>query len=867
MKPPIQTALFLTAFILAAPANTKAGNEVAPLELGTSLTLAQQRSKQLSNISYTVQFSIPQSSQDPIEGSEEIAFDVKDQSEPVVLDFQVPLASAVKSFAVNSKALPLEITQGHLLIPANALSPGSNVVSLKFQAGSAGFHRRDDFLYTLFVPNGASRTFPCFDQPDLKARFNLTLHIPKDWVAVAQGGVRSAVKDEEFQTVGFNPTLPTSTYLFAFAAGKFQAISRQMDGRTVTLYHRESDPKKVARNVDAIFELHAKSLAWLEKYTGIPYPYEKFDFVILPAFPFSGMEHPGSIFYNDKAMLLDESATKSQILSRAQLVAHETSHIWFGDLVTMRWFDDVWLKEVFANFMSYKIVATIFPGLDHDLKYLFSYYPAAYGTDRTQGTHAILQKLTNLNEAARLYGDIIYSKAPIVMRQLERLVGNGPFQEGLREYLREYKFGNATWADLIHIMGRHTHQPLQTWNDAWVMRAGRPSISLDLIREKSGVSIRAHSEDPLVKGRIWPQEFEAVLIGSDHTVRVPIRLDRPVVDTQIKEPPTDIQCILTAADNPGYGLFKLDQHSIEYLLAHLPDISDGKLRAVAWIDLWENMLEHRIKPEDYIDLAIKALPRETQELTLDYVLGTVKYSYWALTSDSYRAKVSGSLEGMLWTLIQSEQSTVLAKTSFFKAYLTLFTTSSAWTRIHAIWKGEQSIPGLKSSELDLMNMAYALSLRKPTEGPAIIQEQETRIKDPERKKEFKFVAVALSDSEIERDAFFQRLLHLENRGNEPWVRDALYYLHHPLRGAASEKYIGPSLELIPEIADTGGIFFLVDWLNGTLRYHVTKNSRASLDRYLQAHPELNPTSKLKLLQTSDTLMRFTSGSAGEGLSR
>ena len=156
----------------------------------------------------------------------------------------------------------------------------------------------------------------------------------------------------------------------------------------------------------------------------------------MPAFQFGGMEHPGAIFYNANGLLLDESATQDQMLGRASVIAHETAHMWFGDLVTMRWFSDVWMKEVFANHMAAKIVNPAFPALNHDLRYLVDYYPSAYGVDRTAGTNEIRQPLKNLNEAGTLYGAIIYQKAPIVMRQLETLVGADGFRDGLRDYLK-----------------------------------------------------------------------------------------------------------------------------------------------------------------------------------------------------------------------------------------------------------------------------------------------------------------------------------------------------------------------------------------------------------------------------------------------
>src|SRR5918992_1006595 len=146
------------------------------------------------------------------------------------------------------------------------------------------------------------------------------------------------------------------------------------------------------------------------------------------------------------------AATQNQLLGRASVIAHETAHMWFGDLVTMRWFNDVWMKEVFANFMAAKIVNPSFPEVNHELRFLLSHYPAAYDVDRTPGANAIRQPLANLNEAGSLYGAIIYQKAPIVMRQLEMIVTPDGLRDGLRQYLQRYSYGNATWPDLIGLL-------------------------------------------------------------------------------------------------------------------------------------------------------------------------------------------------------------------------------------------------------------------------------------------------------------------------------------------------------------------------------------------------------------------------------
>ena len=177
------------------------------------------------------------------------------------------------------------------------------------------------------------------------------------------------------------------------------------------MLHRETDAAKVARNRDAIFDLHAAAHRLARKLHRHPLPFGKFEFLLVPSFQFGGMEHPGSIFYNASTLLLDESATQNQKLGRASLIAHETAHMWFGDLVTMRWFNDVWMKEVFANFMAAKIVNPAFPEINHDLRFLLRALSCGYDVDRTAGTNAIRQRSTTLTMPAAVRRDHLSESA------------------------------------------------------------------------------------------------------------------------------------------------------------------------------------------------------------------------------------------------------------------------------------------------------------------------------------------------------------------------------------------------------------------------------------------------------------------------
>ena len=434
--------------VAAAPG----GAQTATPGPGIPLSLATERASAIGDLRYELSLNVPRDQKQPLTGVMTARFQLSRASAPLVMDF-APGQKNVAGVTVNGAAATATFPQDHIVVPAAALKTGANEVRIEFTAGDASLNRNPDFLYALFVPARAHFAIPVFDQPDLKARWTLELKYPGEWLAVSNGAPSRAGQIDLWGgaagsgsavTTRFAETEPLSTYLFSFVVGDFKMETAERNGRTFNFFHRETDAAKVARNKDALFDLHARALAFMEDYTGIPYAFGKFDFVAIPAFQFGGMEHAGKVLYNASSLLLDESATQNQFLGRASVISHETAHMWFGDLVTMRWFNDVWMKEVFANFMAAKIVNPSFPEVNHDLRFLYAHYPAAYDVDRTAGTNAIRQPLDNLNEAGSLYGAIIYQKAPVMMRHLEALLGAESFRDGLREYLNAHTFANAT---------------------------------------------------------------------------------------------------------------------------------------------------------------------------------------------------------------------------------------------------------------------------------------------------------------------------------------------------------------------------------------------------------------------------------------
>ncbi len=459
---------------------------------GVSQQLAVLRKAQVTDVTYTLHFQLPLERKEAVRGSVVIDFIWNGGREDLQIDFQGKVEGT--TITVNGKKRPCDYREEHIVVSRKWLRAGkSNHIGMEFVSGDKALNRNDDYLYSLFVPDHARSVFPCLDQPDIKACFALSLTLPRQWTAISNADMlKCDIIGTDTQQMVFATSDPLPTYLFSFTAGRFQTKTAVRDGRSLTALYRETDPKKVAQ-LETVFDQIALSLNWLEKYTGIRQPFQKYGVAILPGYQFGGMEHPGCIQLRDQTVFLGEHPTPDELLNRLNLLAHETSHLWFGDLVTMRWFNDVWTKEVFANFMADKISREQYPQVNHDLNFLKAHYVTALATDRTDGTHPIQQALDNLHDAGLLYGNIIYHKAPIMMRKLEERMGAASFQRALRGYLSKYAFGNATWDDLIAILDEENPTAgIKAFDTEWVKEKGAKPLRID---------VREGMFDPFVYGR------------------------------------------------------------------------------------------------------------------------------------------------------------------------------------------------------------------------------------------------------------------------------------------------------------------------------------------------------------------------------
>ena len=833
---------------------------------GIPRELARQRAAEISNVRYQLNFALaPKTS--TVGGNLLLHFVLKNGGESEWLDFR---GDAVRSLKINGTATATTIQNGHLELPAKLLTAGENVVEIDFTApvGPAGkaftrFEDKDDgseYIYTLFVPMDAEMAFPCFDQPDLKARFPLTVTLPADWVVISNTKSNEAgriarqhngvISQPEMHQFEFAETKPIPTYLFAFAAGPFVKVhdTPGLPG----LYVRKSKAQKAEAEAPEVQQIAADGIKFLADYFAQPFPFPKYDLVLIPGFAYGGMEHAGATFLREESVLFRSAPTHTDHINRDLLVLHETTHQWFGDLVTMRWFDDLWLKEGFAQYMAYYALNALKPDENMWKRFYQAIKPAAYGIDATQGTTPIYQDIPNLKDAKSAYGAIVYSKAPGVIKQLAFVVGDDNFRDGLRLYLKEHAYANAEWSDLVGALERTSKKDLKTWADAYIKRRGMPQVNVDwkCAPQGEGVGIGLAQHDVLSEGGNWPIATKLLLHGprGDAVKRVEWNSANTMLGIN------DAGCpdyVFANYEDEAYGRFLLDEKSRTYVVVHLGEINDLFERTLLWGSLWDSVREAEMDPREYIKLALRLLPAEQDESLAQSIIGRTTYALHHFVSAQTRGQLGPKMEALAADQMVHSPSQDM-RIAWFRALRGVAETAPARQQLKDMLSGKLTVPGVELRPLDRWNLVATLVALNDPEADAVLAAEEKRDPSGDGKK-YAYMASAARPTAETKKKYFDDYLHNASLP-EDWVEISLGSFNWWNQPELTAPYLKPALDALPQVKQQRKIFFLLAWLNAFIGGQQSPEAQKQVHDYLATAP-LDKDLRLKILEVVDDLDR------------
>ncbi len=837
---------------------------------GIARELARSRAALLRDVEYDLRFRIvPRANE--VEGTATIRFRLPDDASPtvpLVLDFGGEQLAAVH---VNARPTAVQAVHDHVLLPAESLARGGNVVTATFRSKVAATGTpltvyRDttdgrEYWYTLVVPADAHRLYPCFDQPDVKARFRFELDLPADWTAIANTA-REAVtmppRDVQGTLWRFQPSKPISTYLAAFACGPFatlEAPQPKAAGITSTepmrILLRASQLPHADR--DALVRLHHEGLRWLADRFDVPYPFDKLDIALLPGFPYGGMEHAGAIFYREQALVFDHPPTAAELVRRSTLIYHELSHQWFGNLVTMKWFDDLWLKEGFATFLGYQAMAELEPAQRSWLRFAQRVKPRAYEIDATAGTTPVFQELQNLADAKSAYGAIVYNKAPAVLRALHEGLGADTFRAGLKQFLQRHAFGNAEWRDLAVALEGAARADLGRWSERWLLAPSMPQVRVAWTLDGNGVVATAELRQRAIGGEgSWPLDVELLvfdLAGGRRTLRVRADAASTTIGELVgRAAPA---AILANPHDVAYGQFVPDPQSRAWLAANAVDEPDPEVRAAATGALLEAVREAELDPAEFGAFLLRQLARERDADTHGFLLEALGPTVlrW-LAPERGRALAAQATELLLQQLRDEAGSGRELNTFRFLA------RASTETRVldlcRAVVRGDGLPAGLVAGKQDAFLAAAALLAAGATDADAALASLATRYASEDVGKET-FLARAAVPSAANKQAYWQQYLEL-GTPPEQWTQDSLAWFHWPRQGELTLPFLPKALEQVEWVKANRRIFFMPAWLDGFVNAHASAEALAVVDEFLR-RPTLPIDIRQKLLQSRDGLAR------------
>lgn len=809
--------IFLSMMVLSTHAQM--------LSKGVSKELADHRKVNISNVVYDLTFNIPSNLSHKVTGTAIISFDLKEQ-EDLILDFQGEFNGTAYVYygKKNNKRRSFEALyeDEHIIIPMRQLQAGKNKIELNFTCQDKALNRNKDYVYTLFVPDLARSVFPCFDQPDLRAVFVTTLHTPSGW--------KTMTSDNSCQ-------LPT--YLYSFVAGNFQEKTGTRNGRLMRALYRETDPAKVAQ-LDKVFDETSQALKWMEGYTSIACPFKEYGMVILPNYQFGGMEHPGAIQLSDRRIFLEKNATQEEELYRTELIAHEIAHLWFGDLVSLKWFGDVWTKEVLANFMASKITRRQYKGIDHDLNFLKTFQNAAIAIDRTDGTHAIEQELNNLNHASLLYDNIIYDKAPVMMRMMEQVMGAPAMQNGLNRFLIDHQFDNASWDDLIKALDKTAPSAgVKKFSDIWVKQKGMPNIHTSY---KDGQIVVTQS-DPLHRGIFWPQQFEVkVIYDLTESQTLTVDMQKPTMTFKVPGRPS---YIIPNSNGKGYGRFTLDDNYTRQMPKRLITTRNDLNRYALLQVIHDNYLMGKISPSYFSELYRLMVKERNPQ-----IMSTAIEHMFKILED-VNVDQRAALELCMMDLL-NENRTNECHQYIIRKMSSCVSSPEVLDEIESIWRSHND-PLL--NEHDYMEMAYRLAIMHPQQWQEILSTQRARLTTDDLRNEFDYVSRACNPDGNQRLQLFNDLLRPENRQKEPWAIAMLRLLNSDVFEPQSNSYIESSLKSLEYIQQTSDIFFPSKWMKALMSGHKSREAAQAIDSFIKATPNYPSNLKNIVLEASWILMK------------
>ena len=623
------------------------------------------------------------------------------------------ITDRVRSVTLNGRELdPAEVSDGvRIQLPDLAERNELTVVADALYTNTGeGLHRFVDpvdqevYLYSQFEVPDSRRVFAVFEQPDLKAEFSFTVRAPEEWTVVSNQPVASTEPAEGASVWAFETTPRISSYITALVAGPYDVVTDELtssDGRRIPLavYARRS----LMGYLDhaEIFELTKQGFEFYEAQFGVAYPFEKYDQLFVPEFNAGAMENAGCVTIVEDYIFRSKT-TEAMIERRAITVLHELAHMWFGDLVTMKWWNDLWLNESFAEFMSH-LAAVANTRFDHAWTTFSAMEKTwAYRQDQLPSTHPIMAPIQDLHDVQVNFDGITYAKGASVLRQLVAWVGQEQFMRALTSYFGKHSWGNATLKDLMVELEATSGRELASWSEAWLETAGVNTLTPSVETDEQGAIQRieviqtAPNDHPTLRPHRMTAGFYDLRDGAlvrTHRVEFDVDGERTEVPDVAGRPRPDL--VLLNDEDLAYAKVRLDDRSFDVAVEHLRDFEESLPRAVVWGAAWNGTRDGQVPARHFVDLVLNNIDAETDSTTILTQLRNLATTLKLYVRPDAQQDTREKAAQRLWEISRAAEAGSDRQLQFVQAFAQHAATQEHLDALEALLGGETSLPGLE----------------------------------------------------------------------------------------------------------------------------------------------------------------------------
>ena len=623
------------------------------------------------------------------------------------------IASAVHSITLNGESLkPAEVFADSRISLTNLLANNTLIVEADFAYMNTGegLHRFVDpvdnevYLYSQFEVPDSRRVFAVFEQPDLKATFQFTVHAPAHWRVISNQAAESSEACEGGATWFFSPSPRISSYITAVIAGPYEQVSDELvssSGKTIPLGVFARASLFPYLDADYIFATTKKGFTFYEEKFGHPYPFDKYDQIFTPEFNAGAMENAGAVTFTE-AYIFRSQVSDAMRERRVVTILHELAHMWFGDLVTMRWWNDLWLNESFAEWASTLATAEATEWTGAWTTFQAMEKSWAYRQDQLPSTHPIVASINDIEDVQVNFDGITYAKGASVLKQLVAWVGEDAFFAGVQNYFSRHQWGNAVLKDFLAELEKSSGRELAGWSSVWLETAGVNTLSLDIETDHEGIITRAAMTQsaPVDWPTLRPHRIGVGIYSTDHSGALvateAIEMDIDGASTEI--PPLvglhrgDL--VLPNNGDLAYAKIRLDADSLAFATENLKHIADPLARSLVWGSVWDSTRDAEIPPRTFIDLVLANIAHETESTTVRTNLGQLSLTVRNYLAPAHRTAMLVEVADALWGLTSSASPGSDTQFQLLKSFSSLSSTPDHASTLRGLLEGAIILEGL-----------------------------------------------------------------------------------------------------------------------------------------------------------------------------